>query len=583
MRRIRDPQQKWMFDPFDGVLSGMARRRLLTGWQGVFRTVVLKLLPVNELSQHFSENLGCPTKELYSMAGLIFLADFFGWTAIEAADAYMMRAEVQFALNIEPGVECCERTVERYRKLFTDDDLASQIFRELTATLVDLLQLDVSKQRLDSTHVFSHMAMFGRVRLMAVTLKRCLTQIKRHAAEDFAALPEELRDRYAPSEGKLFGHAKDAEARARARQQVAEDMFLVIERFADHAQINSRSSYTSLVQIFAQQCEVVEGQVIVVAKTGGDVIQNPSDLDATYDGHKGQGYQVQLSETCSTENDVQLITGVIPETACANDSEALQPMLEQLQANGLLPDQMAADTAYGSDENYVIAESLGVELIAPVPGRTPEVAPESLTLDDFAHNEVTGSVEACPASHSPLQVTRDEATQTTVVEMSASMCASCPLLKLCPIVRKADGRFELEFTDQARRTSARRVEEKTDVFRERYARRSGIESTNSGLKNRFDMGWLSVRGRDAVFRMLLLKVSGWNVLRASASEKLRARVQAELAKLLGAGWAQPFGQPCCVVFSPEIRSTRSQMVQKHFQRKSRQAATIFRFFSRLAA
>ena len=40
-------------------------------------------------------------------------------------------------------------------------------------------------------------------------------------------------------------------------------------------------------------------------------------------------------------------------------------MLGQLAANGLAPEQMAADTAYGSDENYVIAESFGVELIAP--------------------------------------------------------------------------------------------------------------------------------------------------------------------------------------------------------------------------
>ena len=32
---------------------------------------------------------------------------------------------------------------------------------------------------------------------------------------------------------------------------------------------------------------------------------NPSDPDATYDGHKGNGYQVQLAETCGEDNDVQ--------------------------------------------------------------------------------------------------------------------------------------------------------------------------------------------------------------------------------------------------------------------------------------
>lgn len=575
MRWIRDPQQKRLFDPFDGVLSEMARRRILTGWQGVFRTVVLKLLPVQELSRHFSADMGCPTKELYSMAGLVFLRDFFDWNAQEAADAYMLHADVQFALNIEPGGACSDRTVERYQKLFTEDDLAAQLFTELTSTLTDLLELDVSKQRLDSTHVFSHMATFGRVRLMAVALKRCLTQIKRHAADDYAALPEELRTRYAASEGQLFAEAKDAEARARSKQQVAEDLLLVVERFADHKGIQDRTSYTSLVRIFQQQCEVVEGRVVVIPKTGGDVIQNPSDLDATYDGHKGQGYQVQLSETCSAGNDVQLITGVIPETACANDSEAVRPMLEQLAANGLAPEQMAADTAYGSDENALIAESFGVELIAPVPGRAPQVDPEALTLDDFAHHEVTGSVEACPAGHSTLRVTRDEATHTTAVEMPAATCASCPLLKLCPIHQTPDGRFQLKFTDQARRTAARRREAETDVFRERYAARSGIESTNSGLKNRLGLGWLRVRGRGAVFRTLLLKVSGWNVLRASASEKLRAMVRAEVAKLLGAGWAWLFGKTRTTPIAQKSRFRRFRM-PANFSRfgPSRPAAAV---------
>jgi len=337
------------------------------------------------------------------------------------------------------------------------------------------------------------------------------------------------------------------------------------------------------VQIFEQQCEVVEGRVVVIPKTGGDVIQNPSDLDASYDGHKGQGYQVQLSETCSDQNDVQLILGVIPETASANDSDAVRPMLEQLDANGLTPEQMAADTAYGSDENALIAESFGVELIAPVPGRTPPVGAEELTLDDFAHHEVSGSVDACPAGHSPLRIARDETAQTTVVEMSAAVCDSCPLLKLCPIHQTPDGRFELKFTDKARRLAARRREAETGVFRERYAKRSGIESTNSGLKNRLGLGRLRVRGRGAVFRTLLLKVSGWNVLRAAASEKLRAMVRGELAKLLGAGWAGPFGRARVVPRSPVSQFLRSQASSNIFRFTPPRAATLFQYPATLAA
>ena len=61
-------------------------------------------------------------------------------------------------------------------------------------------------------------------------------------------------------------------------------------------------------RIFCEQCEVQEEKVVVKDKTGSTVMQNPSDPDATYDGHKGPGYQAQLSETCSPENETQLIT-----------------------------------------------------------------------------------------------------------------------------------------------------------------------------------------------------------------------------------------------------------------------------------
>ncbi len=552
MRRIRDPQQSRLFDPFVGVLSNMARKLLLDGWQAVVRTVVLQQLPVKELAEHFSPDNGAPTKELYSMAGLAFIADFFGWDAAAAAENYMLNSGVQFALNIEPGAELSTRTVERYRDLFQQDDAAQKIFIAVTAQLVELLALDVSKQRLDSTHVLSHMATFGRTKVMAVTLKRALTQIKRHEEVLYEALPSELRSRYEPSQGQLFAGSKDEEARKRSRQQVAEDMFAVIVEFGGVATINGRTSFKLLLQVFEEQVEVLEECMLVRKATGGDVIQNPSDPDATYDGHKGSGYQIQLSETCSDANDVQLIVGAIPETAVAHDSNALAPMLEQLQEQNRLPEELLADTAYGSDANVQLAEAVGVELIAPICGRTPQASDDNLTLDDFAHHEQTGAVEACPQSHEPLRVTREDVvsktssgdvitTTVTTVTMSAEHCGNCPLLKLCPIKRHRDGSYQLEFTDQDRRLAARRREQSTEVFVERYALRSGIESPNSGLKNRLKMDRLAVRGKGAVFRVMLNKVTGWNILRAASTAKLRAWVAAEVQKLLGIGWSGAFG------------------------------------------
>jgi hypothetical protein len=544
-----DPRQNRFFDPFHGVIPPTGRKIIGNGWQGVFRHVLLEVMPVGDLAKHFSDSLGAPTKELYSMAGLVFLDDFFGWTAQEAIEAYIFRTDVQYALNTEPGATLCTRTLERYQKLFRENDLAVSIFENVTTRLVDTLDLDVSRQRLDSTHVFSHMATFGRTKLMAVAIKRFLTQLQRHDSDAHAALPEDFRQRYAPTQARLFADAKDAEARALCRQQAAEDLHFVITRFADRPDHTSRSTYKALITIFGQQCELSGDTVLVKTKTGGACVQNPSDLDASYDGHKGPGYQVQIAETCVPENDVQLITAALPQTASEPDAQAVVPMLDQLEEGARLPEQMLADTLYCGDENVQAAAARGVDLIGPVPGRAPEVDPEALSVDDFAYDERTGTIDACPAGHAPTSCSRDAATARTRIEMPASACAACPFRKQCPIETTRDGKFTLEFTDKERRLAGRRVEETTTVFKERYASRSGIESTNSGLKNRLGLGRLRVRGRGSVFRVILHKVAGWNVLRAAASAKMRAWVSEKVAQTLKGGESGPNER----LFAPVLR------------------------------
>ena len=70
MRKLIDPRQTRLFDPFDSVLTPQTRTHLLESWPGVFRHVLLELMPVGALSEHFDPVMGRPSKELYAMAGL---------------------------------------------------------------------------------------------------------------------------------------------------------------------------------------------------------------------------------------------------------------------------------------------------------------------------------------------------------------------------------------------------------------------------------------------------------------------------------------------------------------------------------
>ena len=216
---------------------------------------------------------------------------------------------------------------------------------------------------------------------------------------------------------------------------------------------------------------------------------------------------------------------------------------------------MLADTAYGSDENVRLAETLNVELVSPVAGpkgeakaaataATADAAPalEPLSIDDFAVDERTGQVKACPSGKIPLQVLCDAKSQTTTIAMQPEDCQACSFFAACPMQKKG-AKFEMSYTDKQRRLEERRREQQTEPFQERYAKRSGMESTNSGLKRRQGLGELRIRGMKAVAHCAVLACRGLesasgNAIGGSAGENPGILAQ---RGLLGRFFARWFG------------------------------------------
>ena len=539
MRHLEDPRQTRLFDVFAEILSPVAYRKLQSGWQHLFRSAILKRMPAEKLGDHFHPVMGRPTKELYSMAGLLFIMEFRDWTHEEASDAYMFNIDVQYALNLQPEQQSlCRRTIERYVSLFREDDLAQQVMHDVTAELVTLLELDVSQQRLDSTHIESNMAKFGRIRLMSTAIRQFLTQLRRHDEGSYSQIRRSIRDRYEASPNSIFGwKTLDADEVDELRQSVAEDLAYLVDRYRRNKKHNSRGTYLMMVKVFEQQCEIVGDRVSVRSKTGGNIVCNPSDPDATLDGHKGSGYQVQLSETCSPDNDVQLILSAIPETACQSDSASLADVVDVLKQQGFLPSQMLADTAYGGDENHCRCGEEGIDLISPVPGKCPEnqIDPQMLTAADFqigmgTNIRANGLVETyprclvCPGGQVPHRSHYDHHTGQIKVLQHPQICQACPLFARCP--REMEFGFSaVTIHPKQVRLIERRRHQQTDEFKNKYRLRSGIESTNALLKRVTGLGRLRVRGKRAVFMSILLKVAGWNLLRAAAAFFLLAQTR----------------------------------------------------------
>ena len=525
MIHIKDHKQGELFDPWS-FLSPKRRRLLDRSWAGLFKKYILCELPVSQLAPFFSEGFGRPTKELHTALGVLVLQQSLDFTDVETVDQLAFNIQWHYALNITEESDSAkyfsEKTLWNMRSIAVENGLEATLFEDITAKLADVFNVNTDKQRIDSVHIKSNMRRLGRVGIFSKSIHKFMVNLKRGFKEQFETVDQAIIDKYF-SEKALgcFSMVKPSEAK-KTLASVAKDLFALVEQFKDCKPVCAMHSYKLLERVLKEQCnlQVSDGQKRVEVKKPKEIasnsLQNPSDPDATYSGHKGQGYQLQVMETYTDTEDKQvksktlnLVTHVEVEKACDSDAQALIPAIESTQKRGLGPDELEADTLYGSDGNYQGAKSMGVELVAPVKGKSKE---NSLSLSEFELSG-QGHVLACPAGQKPL-TSKKKKTRFTQ-GFSCQTCAKCPLIDGCP-VRPGKRYYYLHYDERAMRVAKRRATEQTSEFKDRYRWRAGAEATISELDRRTGVKRLRVRGFKAVRFSATLKAIGINLFRAAA-------------------------------------------------------------------
>jgi hypothetical protein len=369
------------------------------------------------------------------------------------------------------------------------------------------------------------MRKLGRIRIFAATIRKFLKKLKRIHPDVFDTLLEpEFCDRYlAKASGGCFSKVKPSEA-SKTLEGLAEDLLYLVELFSSHDTVSSLSEYKLLERVLREQCQVnrsgTETKVEIQPphEVPSDSLQNPSDPDAGYDSHKGQGYQAQIMETYQTDkqdkHQPDLITYVEVEPAYEHDANAMQPAIDNTGERGHTPEELTCDTLYGSDDNVQEAAAKGVEVVAPLKGHAPA---SEIGLSDFEISEKTNLVTRCPEGYEPENVCRTR-TNKIRARFKRKTCAACSQLKHCP-VKFGKKAASVRYDDKILRLSQRRVYEHTQEFKDRYRWRSGIEGTNSHLKSDVGAGRLRVRGIASVRFAVVLKALGLNILRCEKALK----------------------------------------------------------------
>jgi len=531
MIHTRDHKTGYIFDPWHFL--GRKRRKLMDeSWAALFREHILCALPVNKVTPFFNEHMGRPTKELYTALGALVLQQTQDLTDQETVAQLAFNLQWHYALDIadesDESKYLCEKTLWSIRSLMIENNLDQYLFEQSADVLAKVFNVDTSKQRIDSVHIKSNMRRLGRIGIFAKSIHTFLVNLKRQHEGALGTLDQGLVERYLPEKALgCFSLVKPSESE-KTLESVSGDLFRLVQRFKDDPQVSSMYSYCTMLRVLKEHCVIKEdegGSAELKVKPNREVpsdsLQNPSDPDAAYSGHKGQGYQVQVMETYCTHEDEQerdktlnLITHVEVQPACESDANALIPALESASERSLGPEEVLADTLYGSDNNCNNAESVGVEIISPAKVSVKEGA---ISLSDFSFSE-RGKIIACPQGHVPVMTKHKKNRFTAGFE--CSHCATCSMSQQCP-VKPGKKHHYLHYDDRAMRIAKRRAIECSAEFKDKYRWRAGIEATMSEYDRTTGVKRLRVRGFPAVRFCAILKAIGVNLMRATAVRKAR--------------------------------------------------------------
>jgi len=139
---------------------------------------------------------------------------------------------------------------------------------------------------------------------------------------------------------------------------------------------------------------------------------------------------------------------------------------------------------------------------------------KAINLSDFEISD-DGRVCNCPKGNTPIRSKKNKNRHTAMFD--SKKCENCPIKSNC-CVKQGKKYHYLRYSDKDLRLSIRKKYEQTDIFKERYRWRAGVEATMSELDRRTGIKHLRVRGINAVRLSAILKAVGLNILRAAAAE-----------------------------------------------------------------
>ena len=217
----------------------------------------------------------------------------------------------------------------------------------------------------------------------------------------------------------------------------------------------------------------------------GLMISSPQDLDIHYCVKRTTewtGYKVHLTETCQKEHP-RLITQVETTTSSIHDVKMTEKIQDDLIERNLQPETQIVDQGYVEIELLMSSLKKGIDLLGPVAsGKNWQSKVENAFDHDQFEVDWERERAKCPdgkITHSFYHRKTRRGTPNFTISFSKSDCLPCKMRSKCTRAKSTGRTLTLYPKEIHEAQLAARDRQKTEVFKQQYKKRAGIEGTIS--------------------------------------------------------------------------------------------------------
>ncbi|SDS12077.1 Transposase [Actinoplanes derwentensis] len=385
------------------------------------------------------------------------------------------------------------------------------------------------RQRTDSTHVLAAVRTLNRMEFVGETLRAALEVLAKTAPQWLAPrIDADWAGRYG-ARIDSYRFPKGDDVRMRWAEQVGRDGYLILDAVAAPgapAWLREIPAVQVLGQVWEQQYQRAGEEVHW--REGKDLppsrnrLASPYDIDARYGLKRGlgwSGYKVHFSETCEADLP-RIITGVLTTDATVTDTETTGTIHQNMACRQRVPGEHVVDAGYVTAAHIVTArDEHGIDLLGPVGLDTHqgERFPQSAFRIDWQSKAVT-----CPQGKTSISWSaqrKSSGTELARVHFAAGDCTGCPVRAECTTasVNSKWGRsLTLLPAAQQEVLEARRGEQVTEAWQQRYHIRAGVEATISQVVRHTGIRSTRYTGADKTHLGHLLAATAANIVRIDA-------------------------------------------------------------------